>query len=305
MKHFLSVAVLAGLAVVILGMGVLAADSAVQADSRSATSAAPAASAAAAAVPSGAAAPGPDAKFLAEPDRWSAASIDQGRLTPEALDAVLAKLALSDEQKKAVAPIQANYVVLRNASLLLMEEFVKQLPAARKAGDGAKVDSLHWGQEDVCKKMNNAWKNQMDGLAKTLQPEQVATLREEVAATQVLPARPGALLVQAALDNVNRLELTDDQVKALTELLAFAKEPVPQEISAAIVFPEGTPPEEVRKEVNRAAADERDNLVRSELGKILKGSQGKHLAGFVKKLPPQGGSAPAAQSATPSGPAAK
>ncbi len=120
---------------------------------------------------------------------------------------------------------------------------------------------------------------------------------QEEAAAQVLPARPAALLIQTALDNVNRLELTEDQVKALTVLLAVAKEPsVPQSAVPAVVFPEGTPP----AEAIRVPADDRENHLRVELMKILKGLQPKRLAGIVNKLPAAPAtSATAPQSAAP------
>jgi Spy/CpxP family protein refolding chaperone len=304
MKRFLPVVTLAVLALAILGAGLRADDSAVKVDSASAVSAS------AATVPSGAAAPAAGAKFLQEPDRWDSATIDLGRLTAETFDPLLGKLDLSDAQKTAVGPIRSNYDSGRGERLIRMTDAVKRLKAARDAGDGNAVNSIHRDQEAICQAMNMAWKEQMDGIAKALKPEQAAKLQEEVAATQILPARPGALLVQTALDKAIQLELTDDQVKTLTDLLAFAREPAPQAGSPAVVFPEGTPPAEAKKkaepagaqtaEANRAAADERQNLIRGELGKILKAGQQKRLAGIIKKLAaPKVEATPAPQSAAP------
>jgi len=118
--------------------------------------------------------------------------------------------------------------------------------------------------------------------------------QEQVAAAKILPERPAALLIQTALDNKNRLEFTDDQVKLLTVLLAVAKDSAPQSAVPAVVFPEGTPPAEAKK----LAAENRENLLRVDLMKILQGIQAKHLAGLVNKLPPAG-SATAPQSAAP------
>jgi hypothetical protein len=106
------------------------------------------------------------------------------------------------------------------------------------------------------------------------------TFQEELAAAQILPARPAALLIQTALDNKNRLELLDDQVKTLNDLLAAANGSVPQSAVPAMVFPEGTPP----AEANKLSADDRENQLRVELMKILKGNQPKRLAGIVNKL---------------------
>jgi hypothetical protein len=128
------------------------------------------------------------------------------------------------------------------------------------------------------------------------------TFQEELAAAKVLPARPAVLLIQTALDNKNRLEFTDDQVKALNDLLAVANGSVPQSAVPAVVFPEGTPP----AEANKLTVDDRENHLRVDLMKILKGNQAKHLAIFVNKLPASPvAPATAPQSAAPAAPASK